>query len=58
MQVRSIRHAPVVDEKGQLVGMVSDRDLRQVILEPALRDAFEMLDEGVISRPGRWGVEA
>ena len=124
MRSRNMRHAPVVDDKGQLIGMVSDRDLRQVILEPALRDAFEeldqvlrgqtvkdvmtwgaisvkpdtplreaasvihankigavpvverdrvvgilavgdvlktviqMLDEGVISRPGRWGVEA
>jgi acetoin utilization protein AcuB len=124
MRTRSIRHAPVLDDRGQLVGMVSDGDLRQTILEPALRDAFEeldrtlkhrtvkevmtwgavtvgpdtllreaarllhankigalpvvehgrvvgmlavgdvlkalmqMLDEGVISRPGRWGVEA
>lgn len=124
MRARNIRHAPVLDDKGQLVGMVSDRDLRQAILEPALRDAFEdlaemlrhrtvkdvmtwgtisvrpdtllreatrvihankigavpvvehgrvvgmlavgdvlktviqMLDEGVISQPGRWGAEA
>jgi len=124
MRARNIRHAPVVDDTGRLVGMVSDRDLRSVVLEPALRDAFEdldrvlrsqtvkdvmtwgtisvnpdtllraaagvihankigavpvvehdrvigilavgdvlkaviqMLDEGVISRPGRWGAEA
>jgi acetoin utilization protein AcuB len=124
MRARNIRHAPVVDGTGHLVGMVSDRDLRSVILEPALRDAFDdvdrvlrsrtvkdvmtwgtislkpdtllrdaanvihtnkigaipvvehervvgmlavgdvlkaviqMLDEGVISRPGRWGAEA
>lgn len=124
MRAKNIRHAPVVDDKGRLVGMVSDRDLRSVVLEPALRDAFEdldrvlrsqtvkdvmtwgtvsvkpdtllreaagvihankigalpvvehdrvigmlavgdvlkavmqMLDEGVISRPGRWGAEA
>ncbi len=124
MRARGIRHAPVLDDKGRLVGMVSDRDLRQAILEPALRDAFDdldrvlrnqrvkdvmtwgaistrpeaflreaaqvlhtnkigalpvvdhdrvvgmlavgdvlkavmqMLDEGVISRPGRWGAEA
>lgn len=124
MRARSIRHAPVVNDKGHVIGMVSDRDLRQVILEPALRDAFEdlsravksltikdvmtwgaitinpetslreaahvmqankigavpvvdrdrvvgmvaagdvlktvirLLDEGVISRPGRWGLEA
>ncbi|HUM16334.1 MAG TPA: CBS domain-containing protein [Candidatus Nitrosotalea sp.] len=124
MRARSIHHAPVVDDKGHLAGMVSDRDLRSAVLEPALRDAFEdldrvlrtrtvkevmtwgaisvkpdtllreaadlihtnkigavpvvehdrvvgmlavgdvlkaviqMLDEGVISRPGRWGAEA
>jgi acetoin utilization protein AcuB len=124
MRARSIRHAPVVSDKGRLVGMVSDRDLRQAVLEPALRDAFEdlahvlkrrtvkdvmtwgavstnpeaplreaaqilyenkigavpvvdhdrvvgmlavgdvlktlvgLLDEGVISKPGRWGAEA
>jgi len=124
MRARKIRHAPVVDDEGHLVGMLSDRDLRSVILEPALRNAFEdldrvlgsqtvkdvmtwgaisvkpdallrdaanvlhtnkigavpvvehervvgmlavgdvlkaviqMLDEGVISRPGRWGAEA
>jgi acetoin utilization protein AcuB len=45
MRARHIRHAPVLDDKGQLVGMVSDRDLREVIFEPALRDAFEELDE-------------
>jgi acetoin utilization protein AcuB len=124
MRARSIRHAPVVSDKGRLVGMLSDRDLRQAILDPALRDAFDdlahllesrtvkdvmtwgavstkpdallreaahimyankigavpvvdhdrvvgvlaagdvlrtlvqMLDEGVISKPGRWGAEA
>jgi acetoin utilization protein AcuB len=60
MQVRNIRHAPVVDEKGQLVGMVSDRDLRQVILEPALRDAFEELDQALRQRTVKdvmtWGI--
>ncbi len=124
MKARKIRHAPVLDDEGHLVGIVTDRDLRQVILEPAIRDAFEdltrtlkvltvkdvmtwgvmtvgpetsirqaahvmhankigavpvvehgrvvgmltssdviktliqMLDEGVISKPGRWGSEA
>jgi acetoin utilization protein AcuB len=45
MRTRNIRHAPVLDDKGQLVGMVSDRDLRQAVFEPALRDAFEELAE-------------
>ena len=41
MRSRNIRHAPVLDDKGHLVGIVSDRDLRQAVLGPAIRDAFE-----------------
>jgi acetoin utilization protein AcuB len=40
MRQRKIRHAPVVDDKGGLIGIVTDRDLRQAILEPAIREAF------------------
>jgi CBS domain-containing protein len=36
MRTRKIRHAPVVNDKGDLVGIVTDRDLRQAVLEPAL----------------------
>lgn len=60
MRARSIRHAPVVSDKGRLVGMVSDRDLRQAILEPALRDAFEDVDRVLKSRTVKdvmtWGA--
>lgn len=37
MSTRKIRHLPVVDGDGQLVGIVTDRDLRQVLFSPALR---------------------
>lgn len=43
MRARKIRHAPVLDERGALVGMVSDGDLRQAILEPALLDELGAL---------------
>jgi acetoin utilization protein AcuB len=60
MRARNIRHAPVVDDKGRLVGMVSDRDLRSVVLEPALRDAFEDLDRVLRSQTVKdvmtWGT--
>ena len=60
MRAHHFRHAPVIDGKGQLVGMVSDRDLRQVILEPALRYAFEELDETLRRRTVKdvmtWGA--
>jgi acetoin utilization protein AcuB len=38
MRNRRIRHLPVLDAVGRLIGIVSDRDLRQVILEPALQE--------------------
>lgn len=60
MRQRKIRHAPVVDDKGGLVGIVTDRDLRQVILEPAMREAFEELARAVnilrIKDVMTWGV--
>jgi acetoin utilization protein AcuB len=60
MRTRAIRHAPVLDDKGKLVGMVTDRDLRSVILEPALRDAFEDLDRVLKSQTVKdvmtWGA--
>lgn len=36
MADRKIRHLPVVDERGTLVGILSDRDLRSAALAPAL----------------------
>jgi acetoin utilization protein AcuB len=37
MRTRRIRHLPVVDRGGRLVGIVTDRDLRQVLFDPALQ---------------------
>jgi acetoin utilization protein AcuB len=36
MRAKRIRHLPVVDEKGVLLGIVTDRDLRHAALAPAL----------------------
>jgi CBS domain-containing protein len=38
MQEKQIRHLPVVDDRGLLVGMISDRDLRGVAFAPALAE--------------------
>lgn len=37
MRSRRIRHLPVVDRGGRLVGIVTDRDLRQVLFDPAVQ---------------------
>ena len=39
MLERDIRHLPVVDERGELVGMLSDRDLRKFSLSFSEDDA-------------------
>jgi len=36
MQEKQIRHLPVVDDTGRLVGIITDRDLRSAVLAPAL----------------------
>jgi acetoin utilization protein AcuB len=35
MVERKIRHLPVVDEQGAVIGIITDRDLRNVALAPA-----------------------
>lgn len=38
MRSRKIRHLPVVDRGGRLVGIVTDRDLRQVVFRPSIQE--------------------
>jgi acetoin utilization protein AcuB len=60
MRTRKIRHAPVVNDKGGLVGIVTDRDLRQAVLEPALAEEMEALSRTLRTRTVKdvmtWGV--
>ena len=35
MRDKGVRHLPVVNEAGRLLGMVSDRDLRDAVFAPA-----------------------
>ena len=37
MRTRRIRHLPVVDREGGLAGIVTDRDLRQVLFDPRVQ---------------------
>jgi acetoin utilization protein AcuB len=43
MKARKIRHLPVVDNGGRLVGIVTARDLRQALFAPAIQDRPEEL---------------
>jgi acetoin utilization protein AcuB len=44
MSTRKLRHLPVLDGDGHLVGIVTDRDLRQVLFSPALRARLDDAD--------------
>ena len=68
MRARSLRHLPVVDDSGQLIGIITDRDLRHAALAPALaeflpagtrwrlRHAGEMLESLRVRDAMTWGV--
>jgi acetoin utilization protein AcuB len=38
MKTRQIRHLPVVENNGRLIGIVTDRDLRQMIFDPRIQE--------------------
>jgi CBS domain-containing protein len=60
MRTRKIRHLPVVDRGGRLVGIVTDRDLRQVIFDPSMRErlgsAASGLGDVTVRDVMTWGV--
>jgi acetoin utilization protein AcuB len=47
MKTRRLRHLPVVGHGGQLVGILTDRDLRQVIFGPAVQRRLPNLSEAL-----------
>lgn len=42
MRDNAVRHLPVVDEAGRLLGIVTDRDLRSAALAPALTEYLSL----------------
>jgi acetoin utilization protein AcuB len=38
MRARGVRHLPVVDDAGRLIGVVTDRDLRGAVFAPAIAE--------------------
>jgi acetoin utilization protein AcuB len=59
MRERAIRHLPVLDAGQRLVGIVTDRDLRQVLLDVALGHAPEDAEQAAdlpVRQVMTWGV--
>jgi len=60
MRTRKIRHLPVVDGEERLVGIVTDRDLRQVVFDPAIHERLGWASHALARLPVRevmtWGV--
>ena len=42
MRERELHHLPVVDDRGQLIGMITDRDLRSAAFAPAIVDYLSL----------------
>ncbi len=42
MRQKRIRHLPVVDDAGRLLGIITDRDLRQATFAPALAEHLSL----------------
>jgi acetoin utilization protein AcuB len=61
MRARKLRHLPVTDRDGHLVGIVTDRDRWQVIFDPAIQarlgraaDALKTLTVRDVMTWGAW----
>ncbi len=51
MAMKRIRHLPVVDAKGSLIGLVTDRDLRRAAPSPLFKgDREEAMDHQTVER--------
>jgi acetoin utilization protein AcuB len=60
MRTRKLRHLPVTERGGRLVGIVTDRDLRQVIFDPAIQARLDRAADALRTLTVRdimtWGI--
>jgi acetoin utilization protein AcuB len=52
MRTKQLRHLPVVDDAGQLVGIITDRDLRQAAFAPAVGEYLSVSGQRHLRRLG------
>jgi len=53
MRDRQLRHLPVVDDAGRLVGILTDRDLRSAVLAPVLAEHLSAAGRRRLASVGR-----
>jgi acetoin utilization protein AcuB len=53
MRSRRVRHLPVVDEAGRLMGIITDRDLRQAAFAPVLAERLDLRTQRLLQGLGR-----
>ena len=53
MRAKDLRHLPVVDQAGRLIGIIAERDLRRAALAPAVDEDVPAGDRRPLCRPGQ-----
>ena len=53
MRAKDLRHLPVVDRAGRLIGIIAERDLRRAALAPAVDEDVPAGARGLSAGPAR-----
>ena len=53
MRAKDLRHLPVVDQAGRLIGIIAERDLRRAALAPAVDEDVSAGGRRPLRRPGQ-----
>lgn len=53
MSTKDLRHLPVVDQAGRLIGLIAERDLRRAALAPAVDEDVPGGGRGLSAEPAK-----
>src|ERR1700675_720056 len=53
MRAKNLRHLPVVDQAGWIIGIIADRDLRRAALAPAVDEDVSAFGRRPLRPPGQ-----